>query len=359
MKYDFSDEFDKEYYTEPKEYTKDSEKEILQYAVGALLYMPANTVKILDKILTKKYKNANSIVLDLEDSLGDDFVSHGQRSIKFICDGLCQAIDDGSFKYEDLPLIFIRIRQAGQMEELAESLGDSIKVITGFNIPKFDKNCAQAYVDEFCRVKSKVNERFNFRYKLYIMPIIENKDAMYRQLRMKNLLEINSVLRPIADNVLNIRVGGADFCSLFGIRRSVYQCIHDIGVVRSVFADIVNVFGKNYVVSGPVWEYFGTDEDEQWAVGLRHEIEYDMLNGFLGKTSIHPSQLPIIQKSLVVRYTDYIDAINILGMNMNTTGVKKSTDDGYGNCRMNEVKTHTNWAKKIVSLANIYGVYND
>ena len=34
-------------------------------------------------------------------------------------------------------------------------------------------------------------------------------------------------------------------------------------------------------------------------------------------------------------------------------GVKK----GYGNNKMNEVKTHTHWAKKIIGLAEVYGVY--
>lgn len=357
MKYDFSYNEKIKLAVQPQEYSKDSEKEILQYAVAALLYMPASNEKIVDKIINKTYTNTNSIVLDLEDSLGDDMVRHGQRTIKKIAHALAEAISDERLKYEDLPLIFIRIRKKGQMEEVLESLGEDIKVITGFNIPKFDKECCDTYIKEFIRVRNSVNDMFNSRYKLYIMPIIENKLAMYRQLRMDNLLCINSALRNISDNVLNIRVGGADFCSIFGIRRNIDECIHDIGVVRSVFADIMNVFGKNYVVSGPVWEYFGKDTDGLWAKGLKRELKYDRLNGFIGKTSIHPTQLPLIQESLIVKWHDYQDALNILGMNENVVGVKKSTEDSFGNCRMNEVKTHTNWAKKIISLAMIYGVY--
>jgi citrate lyase beta subunit len=357
MRYNFDYNSEIKLAIQPQEYSKDSEKEILQYAVGALLYMPASNLKIVDKIVNKSYTNVNSIVLDLEDSLGDDMVTHGQRTIKLIAQRLVDAINANQLRYEDLPLIFIRIREHGQMKEVLDSLGENIKVITGFNIPKFDKDCCNAYISEFIEVRDEVNNRFNNRYKLYLMPIIENKLAMYRQLRMDNLLKINSALRPISDNVLNIRVGGADFCSIFGIRRGIDECIHDIGVVRSVFADILNVFGKNYVVSGPVWEYFGTDIHGAWATGLKNELKYDKLNGFIGKTSIHPQQLPLIQESLIVKWNDYQDALNILGMNMNTTGVKKSTDDGLGNCRMNEVKTHTNWAKKIINLATVYGVY--
>ena len=85
---------------------------------------------------------------------------------------------------------------------------------------------------------------------------------------------------------------------------------------------------------------------------MKKELYADRLNGMLGKTSIHPSQLPYIQESLIPTEEDYEDAMSILGINANTTGVKKSV----GGNRMNEVKTHTNWAKKVVGLAKVYGV---
>ena len=44
--------------------------------------------------------------------------------------------------------------------------------------------------------------------------------------------------------------------------------------------------------------------------------------------------------------------MSILGTNVNTTGVKKSV----GGNRMNEMKTHSNWARKIIGLARVYGV---
>ena len=44
--------------------------------------------------------------------------------------------------------------------------------------------------------------------------------------------------------------------------------------------------------------------------------------------------------------------MSILGTNVNLTGVKKGID---GN-RMNEVKTHSNWARKVIGLARVYGV---
>jgi citrate lyase beta subunit len=340
---------------EPQEFNKDSGKETLQYAVGGLLYMPASNTKIAQKIISREYEFVKSMVLDLEDSLGDDLVGYGQRTIQTTIEELADAVNKGELSYNAIPLIFIRVRDNGQMRKTLEMLGENIKYISGFNIPKFDKNNCDEYIAEFKEVNQAVEDMTNKKCTLYIMPIIENKNAMYRQLRMDNLLYMNDKLREIQDSVLNIRVGGADFCSVYGIRRSMNDDIYDIGVVRSVLNDIVNVFGKSYIVSGPVWEYFenrDNKEDTRWKDGLIKELYADRLNGLLGKTSIHPTQLPIIQASLIVSEDDYNDAKNILGMNANTVGVKKSAS---GN-RMNEVKTHTNWAKKVIGLANIYGV---
>lgn len=344
---------------EPEEFNKDTGKEILQYALGGLLYMPANNQKIASKIISKDYAFIKSMVLDLEDSLGDDMVGFAHNNIKSTIEQLDEAVKEGKMVYEDIPLIFIRVRDKGEMSKTANMLKENIKYITGFNIPKFDRDCCDDYILEFTKVKDAVNKLFNYKHKIYMMPIIENKLAMYRQLRMENLLYINNALRPLHDYVLNIRVGGADFCSIFGIRRNIDEVIEDIGVVRSVFADIINVFGKSYVVSGPVWEYFERPSEESngaWKKGLINELKADKQNGFVGKTSIHPSQLPVIQESLIVNRRDYEDALSILGMNTNTTGVQKSSNDGFGNYRMNEVKTHTNWARKTINLANIYGV---
>lgn len=336
---------------EPSEFDKNSGKEVLQYAVGGLLYMPAMNSKVADKILRGELKDVKSFVLDLEDSLGDDMVKHGKRVIKETIGKFKTAINNNTFISSDLPLIFIRVREANQMRELLETLGEGIAYITGFNVPKFDKTTCDEFIENFVYVRDIASREYDTE--LYLMPIIESKQAMYRQLRMENLLYINNALRPISNSVLNIRVGGVDFCSIFGVRRPIDATIYEIGPVGDCFNDILNVFAKSYVCSASVWEYFGEqDESHEWVKGLRREVRADRLNGFFGKTCIHPVQLKYVQESLVVSRVDYEDALSILGMNTNTTGVKKSAH----NNRMNEVKTHTNWAKRIVGQAMVYGV---
>ena len=331
---------------EPQEFSKDSPKEILQFAVGGLLYMPATQANIAEKIINGKYNFVKSMVLDLEDSLGDDMVGYGQRHIVKVINEFSSAIESGKITRNDIPLIFIRVRNTQHIIDTIKMLGKYAVYITGFNIPKFDKYCCDEYIKVFKEAANQVKQIDGTT--LYMMPIIENKTAMYRQLRMDNLLYMNNALREISENVLNIRVGGADFSNIFGIRRGYNHTIYDIGVIRSCLNDIVNVFGKNYIVSGPVWEYFGS---EQAVEGLKRELDQDAINGFIGKTAIHPSQLPVIQEFYIVNKSDYMDAIGILGMNNNTTGVQKSASG-----RMNEVKTHGKWAKKIVNMANVYGV---
>ena len=176
---------------------------------------------------------------------------------------------------------------------------------------------------------------------------------MYKQNRLEELTYIQRKLSGFSDHILNIRVGATDFCNIFGIRRKMSQTIYDIGVVADCFTDIVNFFGKNYVISGPVWEYFNSQgEDGLWKTGLEKELNFDKLNGCFGKTSIHPMQLPVIAESNIIDEEDYNDAMSIMGMGTGLIGVAK----GRTGNKMNEVKTHSNWARKILAIASVYGV---
>lgn len=344
MKYSYTQEI--ELAETPKiTWNKNTEKEVLQYALGSLLYMPATNVKIVDDILNKRFSYLKSFVLCLEDSIADSMVEKAEKCVGEILQKLSQAIESKILSIDELPLIFIRVRNIGQMTKIYNMYSEYLDVITGFIWPKFEKNNAKQYVEEFEQLLNKV------KFKLYGMPILESKGIMYKQNRIENLEEIRRVLEPVYDNIIGIRVGGADLCNIFGLRRDVEYNIWNVNVVADCFADIINEFSRDYIVSGAVWEYFEDSNSDKWIAGLKKEQKLDMMNGFIGKDAIHPSQLRIIQENLIVSYENYIDALKILNMDHNT-GVEK----GYGKAKMNEVKTHSNWARKIISLANIYGV---
>lgn len=345
MKYKFNDT---DMLIEGIEFDKSSPREILQYAIGGMLYMPATRTKIVHDIIEQKNPDMKSICLDLEDSIGDDTVEEATLMLKSTLSKLCTAVENGTLSINKLPLIFIRVRDPEQLKELKNTLTqEQLGIITGFNFPKFDSSNAAEYLRIFNEIRNTVPE------KLYFNPILESKTIMYKQNRLAELTYIQRKLSGFSDSILNIRVGATDFCNIFGIRRKMSQTIYDIGVVADCFTDIINFFGKNYVISGPVWEYFNSQgKDGLWKTGLERELTLDKLNGFFGKTSIHPVQLPVIAKSNIVDEEDYKDAQNIMGMSGGLIGVAK----GSAGNKMNEVKTHSNWARKIIAMANVYGV---
>ena len=345
MKYEFKDT---EMLIEGAEFNKSSPREILQYAIGGMLYMPATRTKIVQDIIEQKNPDIKSICLDLEDSIGDDTVEEALILLKSTLSKLCTAVENGTLSINKLPLIFIRVRNPEQLKELKNTLSqEQLGIITGFNFPKFDSSNAAEYLRIFNEIRNTVPE------KLYFNPILESKTIMYKQNRLAELTYIQRKLSGFSDSILNIRVGATDFCNIFGIRRKMSQTIYDIGVVADCFTDIVNFFGKNYVISGPVWEYFNSQgEDGLWKTGLEKELSFDKLNGFFGKTSIHPVQLPVIAKSNIIDEEDYNDAMSIMGMSTGLIGVAK----GSAGNKMNEVKTHSNWARKILTIASVYGV---
>ena len=182
------------------------------------------------------------------------------------------------------------------------------------------------------------------------MPIFESPSMIHLQHRHQILYTLKEKLDAIEPLVLNIRVGGNDLCHVFGFRRHVTQSIHDIRPISDIFSDIITVFGMDYVISGPVWEYYN---GSGWDRGLKAELAQDRLCGFTGKTVIHPNQIPLVNDAYRVSKEDYEDAKAILHWEETAPSLV------HGNvkkARMNECKTHSNWAMQILMLAEAFGV---
>lgn len=319
-------------------------KLILPYAVGGLMYSPAIRTDIADMVITKKYKYLHSLAICLEDSIPDCSVEAAEKQLAETFRKLEKATEYANI--QDLPMLFVRVRSAEQLIRVYDSIKGS-KLLTGFILPKFDTSNACEYINALKQLNTASRT-------VYAMPIIESAAAAYAASRISELKEIKSAADGISDIILNIRTGGNDFCNLYGLRRSINNTIYDISVIRDILSDIINIFGRDYIVSAPVWEYFSSSTDNCWEIGLRREIRMDKLNGFIGKTVIHPSQLRIVAEEMKVSVSDYNDALKILSHD-STSAVSKSS---AGN-RMNEVKVHTSWAERILNLASIYGIRED
>lgn len=331
-----------------EEWDKRTPKERLQYALGGLLYTPASYENVLESLIMQKYPELKTWVFCLEDSIQDAGLAGAEKQLLLSLDEIAQAIMRNKLKQEDLPLLFIRVRNPEQMAELYEKIRPYTYLLSGFVAPKFDPSVMTRYIHLMNDINNKQPTI------LYLMPILESGAIINLKNRLENLLALFEGLEKIKPWVLNIRVGGNDFSNQFGLRRGPNQTVYDMGLINSVLMDILNIFGRDYVVSAPVWEYFGSEKDLSWQEGLQRETRLDRLNGFIGKTAIHPSQLGIINRSLVVDEVDYQDALQICQWSDDESlGVKKG---GIGTSRMNEARVHSRWAQKILALSTIYGV---
>jgi len=371
----FATEAEMIFYKKPQPFTKWETADILSYALGATLYMPASMPTIVSLIRSQKYKELTSLVIDLEDAVGDaELVDCEDKLIEDISE-LYALYQQKQLLLQELPLLFVRVRHVEQFQRLTTVLGKKQEILTGYVFPKFTAEQGARY---FELLEQTILENDLI---LYGMPILESREVLYKESRMEALLDIKAVLHQYKARVLNVRIGATDFCGIYGIRRRMDSTIYDISVIRDCIADIVNILGREedgFIISGPVWEYFNnqrvlkpalrvTPFSEKGALdtrkallddcldGLMKEVLMDKQNGIVGKTIIHPSHIRVVHALYAISYEEYLDALSIIENNDGQKGVMKSH---YAN-KMNEIKPHMRWAQRILKQAHIYGVYHE
>ena len=313
----------------------------LSYMVGPLLYIPSLNEKAADKIINHKFDCLTSCCFCLEDTIIDNALETAENTLYNTLKKI------SIMPSNERPLIFVRIRTPEHLLHIYKKFNDVQNIITGYILPKFDLSNAEDYAYIIKDINSNSTKKIT-----YFMPILESRMIADVCTRVGTLQKLKEIIDTINEYILNIRIGGNDFCNIYGLRRNINQTIYDINVIKDIITDIINVFSFDYVISGPVWEYFyKNNSNNKWAEGLKRELDLDILNGIIGKTCIHPSQVPIIYNSLKVTKEDYDDACKILDWKSNNLAVSKSISS-----RMNEVKCHIKWATKIKILGDIYGI---
>lgn len=315
--------------------------EISPYAVGALLYAPASQENIARRVIAQKMEVPYSLALCLEDCIHDRAVKRAEAQLLVTLQTIAASKEDFY-----CPLIFVRVRTPEQIQDLYQRMGTGRTVFTGFIAPKFTADNAAAYLEQMEQINAHGAQT------VYFMPILESQDLAEPAARHAHLCAIKEQLDMHRQFVLNVRVGGNDFCNLFGLRRHRDETIYEVGCIHHILTDIAAYFARDYVVSGPVWEYFD-DPEGAWQSGMMREMQLDLLNGFTGKTVIHPNQIAVVNEMLRVPQEDYADACAILHMADHESVLVGRSAAGS---RMNEYKTHTRWANKICARAEIYGV---
>lgn len=359
------------FFRKPRRFNRFSDRAFLRYCLGGTLYMPS-TRAVMDRIVTGQLPDVLSMVMCFEDAIRAEDLGAGEANVIAQLGYLGEQVRSGALAEDDVPLIFLRVRSTEQFASFAERLTPELAgILTGFVFPKFYSSNARDYLDLLAGLNAK------FATPLYGMPILEGRAIAFRETRNAELSALLAVLREYRDHILNIRVGGTDFSSFFGVRRGIGSSIYDILPVRDALADILNFFGRaeeDYVVSAPVWEYFlAYKRDDLEKVmqidlhrslrtstpilndaidGLLREVALDKANGFTGKTVIHPSHLRYVNAMQAVTREEYEDACQILDT---SGGVIKSARAN----KMNEINPHRSWARRIAQLADAYGVVED
>lgn len=371
---------------QPRPFSADSEPAVLATALGGTLYSPATRPALAADIRKLAGRGVVSMVLCLEDAIADHEVDAGERNL---VEQLNDLVKDFTSCAQFHPLLFIRVRAAAQILDLAERLGPAVELLSGFVLPKFTPANGGEYLAALAAAEASTGRR------LFAMPVLESPELAHLETRRDQLFGLAELLAGHRDRVLAVRLGVTDLCSAYGLRRSPDLTAYDVALVAAVIGDVVNVLGRadgtGYTVTGPVWEYFPVQERmfkpqlrrtpfagasvsaaagagagaptasgeeirrriiEHDLDGLIREVELDRANGLLGKTCIHPSHVPAVHALSVVTHEEYCDARDILRQEQDGGGVLRSA---YTN-KMNEARPHRAWAERVLLRAEVFGV---
>lgn len=351
----------------PERFDRSSDPELLRFALGATLYTPG-TREIAHPLLAGSLPGLTSLVICLEDAVAEKDLAAAEDNTLAQLALLSDVQRSGAAP--EIPFLFIRARDGAQLARFAARLQHHhADVLVGFVFPKFTALSAATYFETLRELNARLGVA------LFAMPILEGPAIAHRETRDAELHALHATMETYRSDVLNIRIGGTDLSSLFGLRRDMRASIYDLLPVRDALSDIVNVFNRpsdGYVISGPVWEYFLAykrddlaellEREEDWHLGPRtkpilnaavdgliRETLLDKVNGLVGKTVIHPSHVRLVNALQAVTREEYEDASQILA---SSGGVMKSSAQN----KMNETNPHRNWARRIMMLSRAYGV---
>jgi citrate lyase beta subunit len=352
----------------PADFAASSPPDVLAVALGATLYMPGTRPALARDVEVRGAAGVMSVVVCLEDSVADEDLPAAERNVVEQLQQLASRTT-----VEDAPLVFVRVRQAEQVLDLVERMGDAARRLTGFVLPKFDADNGPGYLAALAAAESLAGTR------LLAMPVLESAPVMHRETRLDALLGISALLQEHRDRVLAVRLGAADLSGLYALRRTRDVNVYDVAVVRDVISDVVNVLGRadgtGFAIAGPVWEHFAAPErlfrpqlratpfaDDATGRRVRErlitadhdellrEVVLDQANGLVGKTVIHPSHVGPVHALMVVSHEEHDDACAIVA----SPGGGASSSS-YRN-KMNEARPHQAWAQRVLRRSELYGV---
>lgn len=287
------------------------------WALGAPLYMPAHRLDLMDIANGDKLPELRSMIFCTEDAVSCREIEGSLRHL-----GLCLQ----GFRNTPQRFRFIRARNPDILTRLLALPG--IDKIDGFVLPKFNAAVFDAYFELLRGTHFK------------IMPTLETRDVFDAEA----LRELRAALlqTDVFPRILMLRIGGNDLMNLLGLRRPRGLTLYQTPLGQVIASLVIAFKPYGFALSAPVFEYL---DDLPL---LHQEIQQDLAYGLIGKTAIHPAQIPIIEAAYAVDGEDYEMAMCL--HKKDAPAVFKMHNS------MCEVATHQRWAADIIARQRCFGV---
>ena len=285
--------------------------------LGASLYLPATRLDLIEVVRGERLSEVRSVIFCTEDSVR-------LKDLPFAIENLrapIRALTSASHQMR-----FIRVRNPEVMRKVLALPG--IEKLDGFVLPKVTRSALSEYL-KLLRGTGHL-----------IMPTLETKEVFDERemIALRRAMDKDGV----RERVLSLRIGGNDLLSIIGMRRPRGRTLYETSIGQ-VIARLVTTFKPSgFNLSAPVFEYLNDIET------LQREVEEDLAHGLIGKTAIHPDQVPLIHACYRVHASDLEMASHIL------------RDDAPAVFRMYdsmcEPATHRNWARNLCKSASCFGL---
>lgn len=286
--------------------------------LGASLYLPATRTDLIDVVRGVKLSNVRSVIFCTEDSVNLNDLGVAIENLREPVRALTRSSPQ---------MRFIRVRNPEVMRLVLALPG--IEKLDGFVLPKVTRSALAEYLKLLRGTRH------------LIMPTLETKEVFDERemAALRRVMDKDTV----RERVLSLRIGGNDLLSILGMRRPRGRTLYQTSLGQ-VIARLVTTFKPaGFNLSAPVFEYLNDVET------LEREVEEDLAHGLVGKTAIHPDQVPLIHACYRVGVSDLEMAHRIL------------REDAPAVFRMNdsmcEPATHRNWARNLCKSASCFGLH--
>lgn len=281
--------------------------------LGASLYVPAIHPGLADVMCGLHPSNPRSVIVCTEDAIADADVDIAIGRLRGVLSGL-PTLSAG-------PLRFVRPRSPSLLRQIVRMPG--IERVHGFVIPKADANTLPAYLRALGRRPYR------------LMPILETA-AIFDG---NGLRDIRRVLEQpaVRPRVSALRIGGNDLLRLLGLKRLPGHSVYETPLGMLIPLLVMAFRPHGFRLTGVACDDFSDVEL------LRRETRQDRLMGLVGKTAIHPAQIPVIEDEFTVSESDLATAEAL---------VRRASGGAFGmSGMMLEPAVHLAWAMDVIATS--------